>query len=1042
MAKNSAESRSLVFSDSKSNKFWDIEVDGSSHTVRFGRIGTAGQSQTKEFSSESEAKKSFDKLVAEKLKKGYTDAAGVASGTVVASKNAISEKPKSPTSARQQTDVTVVEAPQVSAPDTAPPVPPPADASVNLAVTRVIDLEPQEWLLARYRQRVPLERKSAPSFDKDECIGRLVKLAVPSYGWIQWTKLRLPEELSKEEAHFWFVAIANERKSRKPKQLVDLMTNDFTGAVDLETVIHTIDWRTPGWPDLMARALSVLLSPLDMVELIMSVGNPTSTPREALPSMATLLRAFQIHVAPYLTDDQLKPIHERLRKNWDPLKEPTAVDEGLAPEYYLAASVNMHDEVYQVTSHWSDDRFSSSPERRLCQIPQVLVLGLGSADRIEAEWRRLGLNVRSHEEALELLACTEYSMLDCLVKKILEQTNKELCLEYLEILARVRAPEAALPMLECKLSAKSPAIAREWLEKNIGNAITGLIEAVDCRGKLADAAIDYLRDAKRKGYDQVIAAAVQNAKSETAAAKVTAEVLDYQERVYEPFGESSTPAWLSQELAALKLKPKRLPTWATAATLPPLVVGERRLSDQQVDVVLQLLAAMPITARHALLSALRQHTNVQARDDFAWKLFQRWSEDGFPSKDKWAMGAIGQLGDAGCVYKLTPLIRVWPGESQHARAVFGLECLRAIGSNVALMQLSGMAQKLKFKGLKAKAQQFVDEIAKENGMTRDELEDRVVPDCGLDEDGRREFSFGARRFSFVLGGDLKAMIRDENGKVRANLPAPGAKDDEQIAAESIAEWKLLKKQIKDVATIQVGRLEQAMVTGRRWNVADFETLLVRHPLMPHLIQKLICGGYDAQGKRLLTFRVTEERDYANSDDDAISLADVALVGILHPLDMSETDRAQWGEVISDYEIVAPFPQLGRAVYSLEPDEGTSEELGRFHGLSLYAPTLVFTLEKLGWTRGVALDAGSFDEHSKQFPAAQVTAVIGYDGYVGMGYIDPDTLLTLSSVHFVQGMRERSGYGWGSENKLELAAVPPIVISEVIADLQVVKSKAK
>ena len=88
---------------------------------------------------------------------------------------------------------------------------------------------------------------------------------------------------------------------------------------------------------------------------------------------------------------------------------------------------------------------------------------------------------------------------------------------------------------------------------------------------------------------------------------------------------------------------------------------------------------------------------------FAWKLFELWHGMGAPSKDKWAMAAIGHLGGDACVLKLTPLVRDWPGESQHARAVFGLECLRAVGSDTALMALNGIAQKLKFKGLKQKA---------------------------------------------------------------------------------------------------------------------------------------------------------------------------------------------------------------------------------------------------------------------------------------------------------------------------------------------------
>jgi len=61
--------------DSSSSKFWNIELDGSSHTVNYGRTGTDGQTKTKEFDSDEEAKKSFDKLVKSKMKKGYTDAA-------------------------------------------------------------------------------------------------------------------------------------------------------------------------------------------------------------------------------------------------------------------------------------------------------------------------------------------------------------------------------------------------------------------------------------------------------------------------------------------------------------------------------------------------------------------------------------------------------------------------------------------------------------------------------------------------------------------------------------------------------------------------------------------------------------------------------------------------------------------------------------------------------------------------------------------------------------------------------------------------------
>lgn len=65
--------RLFHFQDDKSNKFWEIELSGSSYTVCFGKLGTNGQTQTKEFADDEKAEKEYNKLVAEKLKKGYIE---------------------------------------------------------------------------------------------------------------------------------------------------------------------------------------------------------------------------------------------------------------------------------------------------------------------------------------------------------------------------------------------------------------------------------------------------------------------------------------------------------------------------------------------------------------------------------------------------------------------------------------------------------------------------------------------------------------------------------------------------------------------------------------------------------------------------------------------------------------------------------------------------------------------------------------------------------------------------------------------------------
>jgi predicted DNA-binding WGR domain protein len=65
--------RYFEFVSGSSRKFWEISVSSNSFTVRFGRIGTPGQSQIKTFADEPKAKHEAERLIAEKLKKGYNE---------------------------------------------------------------------------------------------------------------------------------------------------------------------------------------------------------------------------------------------------------------------------------------------------------------------------------------------------------------------------------------------------------------------------------------------------------------------------------------------------------------------------------------------------------------------------------------------------------------------------------------------------------------------------------------------------------------------------------------------------------------------------------------------------------------------------------------------------------------------------------------------------------------------------------------------------------------------------------------------------------
>jgi predicted DNA-binding WGR domain protein len=71
--KPAAVARHFELSEDGSNKFWAIYIAGAAYSVRYGKIGTVGHTNSKEFESATAARKDADKLIGQKLKKGYKE---------------------------------------------------------------------------------------------------------------------------------------------------------------------------------------------------------------------------------------------------------------------------------------------------------------------------------------------------------------------------------------------------------------------------------------------------------------------------------------------------------------------------------------------------------------------------------------------------------------------------------------------------------------------------------------------------------------------------------------------------------------------------------------------------------------------------------------------------------------------------------------------------------------------------------------------------------------------------------------------------------
>jgi len=904
----------------------------------------------------------------------------------------------------------------------------PADSDDPLLIVRSVELGDDDYIRAGLRPRVRKRMPAIRPFDADEAANRIC--AGFMQAWLARTEYKYDLAMSREEAIMLFHAVTQGGQNWRQSLL------DYNPArlLAMPRDLGKPDIPRPIWDSnssLICCLLFRIYSPAEFTEhtatLLAKNNSHPSTQR---------LEYIRTALLPYVSDEALAEMQNALSLFMAARQSP-------GEELLLFASVLR---LFEPIKAWLEN---PPPKRWHEYVTQHLVLSLGDAEAIERHYRRLGYYLTSPAHARQWLAATQAQGLNLVAASAEKQFNSAAVESIIRVAARVQAPETALHMLAWQMKKKAQSICKEWFEANPTHAAAGLapiIAGKDEKSAVAAAAI--LRSLVKRGHERVVRAHLETL-PEDIFERVSGPILEIvsTEAKYEPIDDANTPETMRVDPGP---NTQSKPGDPLIGDLPALAFatddGLRRLNDDQIYTLLHALQKSKLGAPQPFVTAVKSMATPQSRDAFAWALLENWLAEGAILKEKWKMLSVGLLGGEQCVLKLMPLIRQWPGEGLHSRAVSGIQCLEAIGTDTALMQINGLTQKAAYRAIKIAAYKCMNGIAEKRGLTRPELEDRIVPDCGLDEHGARLFDFGPRQFTMSLSPEMKPVLHEiKDGqtlpKSLTDLPKPNRKDDPDLSEAAVADWKILKKQVFDTAKIQAVRLEHAMVTGRRWKPEEFEQLMVRRPLMGNIARLLVWGVYDEHGKLTGSFRVTEDLSYATPQDDIYNLPDGARLGVAHPLHLSKPDRGAWAEIWSDYELVPPFAQLDRPAHALEPNEAEGIEIKRFASDAIPAPTLVFALEKRGWMRSTSDIDGNVGEHTKTFYGADVTAVAQYDP----GYYIGDTAGSddqrVSDVFFIPQVYRPNGWP-RSQERIPLSQVDPIVISEVLGDLISVIEKAR
>lgn len=897
-------------------------------------------------------------------------------------------------------------------------------------VVRGLNLPPETLRLAHWRKLASLPTPEAAPFDQAAACDRLLKARTVEYSGSDWGSVGLRWGMSSREAAFWVATAGRWCKGNETAQQVVAHARKQTlpDAPDeawVRAQFPADGQRQRELPAELAAALATILGPARLLDTLadgMFTGGATGANSWHLRHDLPVYRGFWEHVLPYLDSATLDPVRDALRPKLDPSTWPKTGYDGSPRPFFVAAILGLSEPIEDVVRAWPvlGPKDTYVPWAITSNQPLLVLFGLSDPARIESVARNLRLPFGTPFDLRGWLANTGTSGLDFAAKGLSAKDSfwkgalsAELC--------RVPDPAAAPHVLGLKVNGQYPAIARQWLTRNVGSAVAGLLGTAVGRGRVAEAAGEYLRDLTKIGFGGVVERELAHVAPEVAA-RVRRTVLQKPERATETLAPGSEPEWLADALRAGSDSDARspLPEWLNPATLPPILIDGRRLPDETVTLMLRQVRDAAADDAPALAAALADGADAGACDRFAAALFERWVAEKNNAADVWVLNAAAVLGGDATVAVLVSRLKRWPGGAPHKRLREGLKAVRRIGTPYALAQVAALATGGGNYRLRGYATEELKEAATRRGLSTEQLEDRTLPALGLDDPASAEatLDFGPRQFRAVVAPDLRLLARDDHGKTFLVLPTPRKTDDKVKVAEARAAWKLAKKQFDLVVGGACKRMEHALVTQRRWGFEEFAEHLVRHPITGAVVRRLLWGLFDPTTTQPAAFRVSAEGEFVDADDRPLPPPpEGGTVGILHPVQLTPAGRELWAERLSDYEIIPPFPQLARPVIDLTAEEREATEFTRFSRKDLQR----YHVEALpafgGWTR-------EYPNFSRRFPHLGLKAVVKATGYNPM---------ELAGVSFRSDAPvPRNGQ---PEPPRALGTVDPVVLCECLADVR-------
>lgn len=357
----------------------------------------------------------------------------------------------------------------------------------------------------------------------------------------------------------------------------------------------------------------------------------------------------------------------------------------------------------------------------------------------------------------------------------------------------------------------------------------------------------------------------------------------------------------------------------------------------------------------------------------------------------------------------------------------------------ALGQLARLSTRITYKGTLTQVDRALEARAAALGLTREQIDELAVPAFGLTEVGRRVETLGDTTAELVVGRRGTELIwRTGAGKTVKAPPAAARRD----FAEDVKELKAAAKDVDKMLSAQSERIERMFLGQRSWEFAPWRERYLDHPLVGTLARRLI---WIVDG----TPAIYLDAAMRDSADKALEPKPDAHVELWHPVGRDTAEVLAWRDWLERHEVTQPFKQAHREVYLLTAaEENTRTYSNRFAAHILRQHQFHALAAQRGWRNKLRLMVDdSYPPATRDLREWGLRAEFWIEG-IGDDITDSGSYLYVATdqvrfypvgsatswAHAGGGGYSREGHGGDGDGPIPLADVPPLVLSEIMRDV--------